>query len=171
MVRSLQPRLLDHSITWGGATHSVKAACCLCQFNSTFAGIYMHCMEPSYLQRSVTFGASAAKGCSLGMWEPLVSYHYKMVKVICWLHVAWLALSAYRNYLSLSLLYDIINNHQSLSLPGSIQFNKPPSYQKLFTFFSSSSINFSFFVDFIFCIPYSILLLSCVPVFRHALYH
>jgi len=40
------------------ATHSAKAV----------AGICKHCMDPSCLQKSVTFGASAAKGCSMGLF-------------------------------------------------------------------------------------------------------
>ena len=110
-------------------------------------------------------------------WTP-ATRKWSKSSVDCVSELAWPALSARCNYLSLTLFYDIINNHQLLSLPTSIQFNRLlTKSHSLFLIPLTSSINcyrFSFFVNTIFLwnqIPYSILSLSCVPVFHRALYH
>ena len=102
---------------------------------------------------------------------------------VCYLHVAgynFMLLTVYYmlHYFKKLIKAMSINNHQSLSLPTSIQFNQLPTKSHLLSLIPlTSSINcyrFSFFVNTIFLwnhIPYSILSLSRVPVFRRALYH
>jgi len=90
--------------------------------------------------------------------------------------IAWPDLSTHRNYLSLCLLYDIINKHQSLPLPDSVKFNKLSTRSHSLCIVPlCSTINcyhFSFFVNIIFLwnsVPHSILSLSCTG-FRRTLY-
>ena len=83
-------------------------------------------------------------------WSP-ATRKWSKSSADCVSELAWPALSARRNYLSLTLFYDIINNHQSLSLPTSIQFNQLPTKSHLLSLIPlTSSINcyrFSFFCE------------------------
>jgi len=89
--------------------------------------------------------------------------------------LTWPVLSTHHNYLSLCLLYDIINKHQSLPLPGLIICQPEATH----SVYSSIAFNCQLLSIFVFChiiilwnsIPHSILSLShtvfCQTLYRY----
>ena len=117
----------------------------------------------------------AARWACGSHWNPTIRKWSKS-SVECTSDLSWPVLSIHRNYLSLCLLYDIINKHQSLPLPDSVKFNNLSTRSHSLCLVPlHSTINcyrYSFFVNIIFLwnsIPHSILSLSRT-VFRQTLY-